>query len=283
MSAVPDTVSPQTGLVARMADHYGLEPGKFLATVKATCFKTEKPISNEQLAALLVVCERYNLDPFAKHLYAFPDKGGGIVPVVSIDGWIWLVNRQALFDGMEFDFDEAAGAMTCTIWIKGRSHPVRVTEYITECRRGTEIWKTMPRRMIRHRSLVQCARIAFGLSGIYDEEEGEDIMRSGLPRTVSAPAPQPTNAERFTSMTQGNVIDDIEPRRSVSEPEHSDATPEPPTLASYMQQMNVAADPWVGEMILEEARGYLTGDEVGELAHAYARKFPNDPEETEHE
>jgi phage recombination protein Bet len=252
-----------------MADLYGLEPNKFLATVKATCFRTEKAITNEQLASLLVVCERYNLDPFAKHLYAFPDRSGGIVPVVSIDGWIWLVNRQPLFDGMEFDYDEAKGAMTCTIWIKGRSHAVRVTEYVAECRRNTEIWKTMPRRMIRHRALVQCARVAFGLSGIYDEEEAEDIARGHTPRTVSPPGP--SNAERFQAMAQADTVVEMEPT-----PEHG-TEPEGPTLIGFIQQIERAVDSFAGDMIVAEAREVLDDEGYREVLAACEAKFPTNP------
>jgi hypothetical protein len=64
---------------------------------------------------------------------------------------------------------------TCTLYIKGRSHPVRVTEYKDECFRATEPWKTMPKRMLRHKALIQSARVAFGFSGIYDEDEAERI------------------------------------------------------------------------------------------------------------
>jgi hypothetical protein len=36
----------------------------------------------------------------------------------------------------------------------------------------------MERRMLRHKSYIQAARYAFGLSGIYDEDEGRDIIRN---------------------------------------------------------------------------------------------------------
>jgi phage recombination protein Bet len=270
-----DTQVPiaQAGLVVRSAERFGLEPAKFLGVVKSTCFRTEKPISNEQLAALLVICERYGLDPFAKHVYAFPDRGGGIVPVVSIDGWIAVVNRQPLLDGIDFIFDEAQGAMTCSISIKGRSHPVRVTEFVSECRRSTEIWKTMPRRMIRHRALVQCARVAFGLSGIYDEEEAEDMINRPMPRIVSPVERQPSNAERLQSMTRDRDppvdVADIMPTPAPT------AAPEPaaPSLVAFIGQMERAADDFTADMILEEAREYLNEDEQQELIRVRDAKF----------
>jgi hypothetical protein len=48
---------------------------------------------------------------------------------------------------------------------------VEITEFFSECNRNSEPWKVNPRRMLRHKALIQCARVAFGFSGITDEEE----------------------------------------------------------------------------------------------------------------
>ena len=80
---------------------------------------------------------------------------------------------------MTFEFiDNAEGQpilCTATIHIKNRSHPVVVTEYLTECKRDTDPWNRMPHRMIRHRALCQAARLAFGFSGVKDDDEAKDI------------------------------------------------------------------------------------------------------------
>jgi hypothetical protein len=55
--------------------------------------------------------------------------------------------------------------------VKGRGHPVEVTEYFSECKRNTDPWNNMPRRMLRNRTLCQGARMAFGFSGVFHEEE----------------------------------------------------------------------------------------------------------------
>jgi hypothetical protein len=77
-------------------------------------------------------------------------------------------------DGMEFEFahDEKRQLVSCTcvIWRKDRNRPIKVTEYLSECKRNTEPWK-MEHRMLRHKALIQCARVAFGFSGVYDEDD----------------------------------------------------------------------------------------------------------------
>jgi hypothetical protein len=52
---------------------------------------------------------------------------------------------------------------------------VKVTEYFEECRRNTDPWNQMPRRMIRNKVMIQAIRVAFGIGGIFDEDEATDI------------------------------------------------------------------------------------------------------------
>ena len=53
-----------------------------------------------------------------------------------------------------------------------------VKEYLCEAVRDTGAWQSHPRRMLRHKAMVQCARLAFELpasSGIYDADEAERV------------------------------------------------------------------------------------------------------------
>ncbi len=70
-----------------------------------------------------------------------------------------------------------------------RNHPICVTEWMDECRRepfktreGREIIaravQSHPKRMLRHKAMIQCARLAFGFAGIYDKDEAERIVEN---------------------------------------------------------------------------------------------------------
>jgi hypothetical protein len=85
MNAIVKAEPPQKlMLLPYMADKYSLLPDEFSKTVRATCgLSTATP---EQFAAFLIVAKEYDLNPLTKEIYAFPGKGGGIVPIVSIDG-----------------------------------------------------------------------------------------------------------------------------------------------------------------------------------------------------
>lgn len=162
-------------LSAKLAERFSMgDNGKEVVSVlKATAFKGQA--TDAQLTALLIVSQQYGLNPFTKEIYAFPDRQNGIVPVVGVDGWSRIINSHGQFDGMDFAQDDES--CTCVIYRKDRAHPIKVTEWMAECRRdGVGPWKSHPRRMLRHKAMIQCARIAFGFVGIYDEDEAQRII-----------------------------------------------------------------------------------------------------------
>lgn len=161
-------------LTQKLAGRLDMGDGsQLIETLKATAFKGS--VTDAQMTALMVVANQYGLNPWTKEIYAFPDKNNGIVPVVGVDGWARIINDHPQFDGMEFEQD--AESCTCIMYRKDRSRAIRVTEYMDECRRdGVGPWKTHPRRMLRHKAMIQCARLAFGFTGIYEQDEAERIV-----------------------------------------------------------------------------------------------------------
>ena len=146
-----------------------------IGTLKATAFKGQ--VSDAQMTALLVVANQYTLNPWTKEIYAFPDKNNGIVPVVGVDGWSRIINSHPQFDGIEFEQNDES--CTCIIYRKDRNRPIKVTEWMAECKRnGMGPWQSHPRRMLRHKAMIQCARLAFGYGGIYDHDEAERIVEA---------------------------------------------------------------------------------------------------------
>lgn len=141
-------------------------------------------VSNEQFLSFMSVANEYKLNPLTKEIYAFPAKGGGIQPIVSIDGWLKIINTHPDFDGMEFkDNVDANGnliSITCRMYRKERKHPTEMTEYLNECKKNTEPWNQWPSRMLRHKATIQAARYAFGLSGIIDPDEAERYQEQGV-------------------------------------------------------------------------------------------------------
>jgi phage recombination protein Bet len=202
-------IEPKRSVVADMAHRFGMEPGPFEKVLRATVVPGN--CSPEQFAAFLLVAKQYNLNPITKEIYAFPAKGGGIQPIVGIDGWMRIMNDHEDFDGMEF-FDVLEGtqiiAIRCSIFRKSRQHPVAVTEYLSECKRDSEPWKKWPARMLRHKAAIQCARYAFGFSGIIDPDEYERGVGAGFKNTpVQPPAPPPSLKESLRASIEQHDLE----------------------------------------------------------------------------
>lgn len=137
--------------------------------------------SNAELAVVSGVCAKYDLNPMVKECAAFIS-GGKLQVVLMIDGWYRIVNRQPNFDGVEFDdhIDDKGvlTAITCRMYIKGRTRPVVVTEYMSECRDPkSSVWQKWPARMLRHKAYIQCARMTFGISDMIDNDEASRITQ----------------------------------------------------------------------------------------------------------
>ena len=189
--AVAHPGAPQNrSAMMALAERCNVDPGKLTSALKETVFKGAK---DSELLALVVVANEYRLNPFLREIYAFPNKGGGIVPVVGIDGWLRIINEHPQLDGMDVAVSDDGSHATCKIYRKDRTRPTIVTEFLDECRRNTDPWKQSPKRMLRHKVIIQCARIAFGFSGIYDEDDGA-LMRQERNVTPAKFAPQPSPA-----------------------------------------------------------------------------------------
>lgn len=185
---------PARSVTVDMAERFGMEPQAFEATLRATVMPAA--VSREQFAAFLLVAKQYGLNPLLREIWAFPAKGGGIMPVVSVDGWMRIINDHAAMDGMTFEDVREEGkviAISCSVFRKDRSHPVSVTEYMAECKRDTDPWKKWPLRMLRHKAAIQAARYAFGFSGIYDQDEAERMKDA--PGVGLLPPPKPSSAK----------------------------------------------------------------------------------------
>lgn len=176
-------------LVKAFSERYKMEASPMLLTLSKTAFKQKDNavVTTEQMTMLLVVADQYKLNPFTKEIYAYPDKGS-IVPIVSIDGWVRIINEHPQMDGLEFAYSEkmvehnkktAFEWVECSIYRKDRSKPVVVREYFDEvvnAKYPASPWNSHPKRMHRHKVLIQASRIAFGFAGIFDQDEGERII-----------------------------------------------------------------------------------------------------------
>lgn len=203
-TAVATAQGESPSVMSSMAERFGMDRRAFEATLMNTVMPhgNNTHVTREHVAAFLLVAKKYDLNPFTKEIYAFPAKGGGVQPIVSIDGWMKIINDHPQFDGMKFqdklDDNGKLLAVTCIIYRKDRRHPVEVTEYMSECQRGTDPWQKWPARMLRHKAAIQAARYAFGFSGIMEPDEAERMMAATTTVAHAERAePEPWTDEAF--------------------------------------------------------------------------------------
>jgi hypothetical protein len=120
------------------------------------------------ILSLLRIARQYQLDPLQEEILLTKYEDCWQVSI-SIDGWIKLMNKHPAFAGITFvesaeTIESLPTWMECIIYRSDRVIPTTVREHFLEVRQDSDIWKKMPRRMLRHRALQQCARLAIGIS-----------------------------------------------------------------------------------------------------------------------
>ncbi len=190
-------------LIERAVARSGLTKESFVKTITQTAFDGITAWTQADLERLLIAAESYQLNPLNREIFAISQSIEPLQPVllvVGVDGWSKILNAHPQFDGVQFvessdQIENVPLWIECTIHRKDRSVPVSVKEYFQEVRGEHISWLTHPRRMLRHKALIQCARLAFSLSGIYDNDEAQRIQSAKNLFLINRQAIKPSNKE----------------------------------------------------------------------------------------
>ncbi len=190
-------------LIERAVARSGLTKESFVKTITQTAFDGITAWTQADLERVLIAAENYQLNPLNREIFAISQSIEPLQPVllvVGVDGWSKILNAHPQFDGVQFveSSDQPENVplwIECTIHRKDRSVPVSVKEYFQEVRGEHISWLTHPRRMLRHKALTQCARLAFSLSGIYDNDEAQRIQSAKNLSLTKRQAIKPSNKE----------------------------------------------------------------------------------------
>jgi hypothetical protein len=106
-----------------------------------------------------------HLDPLSEEIGFTQYEDGQWQVFITIEGCSKLLNGHSQFNGLRFAqsdtlIDGVPEWMECSIYRKDRAFPITVREHFAEVRSDKAIWQKMPRRMLRHRALQQCIRLA---------------------------------------------------------------------------------------------------------------------------
>jgi hypothetical protein len=192
----------------RSVQRSGMSPDSFVQALTRTSLSSLVMWSQLDLETLLLAAEKHGLNPLGRELFLVRE-GDSLedpaVLVVGVDGWSRVLNAHKKFAGMQFResaelLDGVPTWIECTLHRWDRRVPTSVREYLNEVRGTSLPWLTHPRRMLRHKALVQCARLAFGLVGIHDHDEAQRILDAR--RTRRKPQAQPPHPAKADSASK---------------------------------------------------------------------------------
>ena len=114
---------------------------------------------------LLRTIQSLHLDPLNEEIGFIQYEDSAWQVFITIEGCTKLINNNSQVNGLTFTqsdtlFEGVPEWIECSIFRRDRIMPITVREHYLEVRGENAIWQKMPRRMLRHRALQQCVRLA---------------------------------------------------------------------------------------------------------------------------
>lgn len=166
-----------------------------------------KDLNDTELKLFMGVCNRKQLDPVSRQIYAIKT-GGKMQPITSIDGLRLIAERTGQYDGQDLPLWCGHDGVWFDVWLQDvPPAAAKVTVYKKGCPRGfvgvvrwasfggnSHTWKKMPDHMLAKVAESHALRKAFPqeISGLYTDDEMQQAPRDqayeAIPvETVSTP------------------------------------------------------------------------------------------------
>ena len=156
-----------------------------------------KDCTDNEFLLLMQLAKTYQLDPFAKQIWAVKYGNNPAAIFCGRDGFLAIAHRSGKFDGMESgtrkDGDDLVG--WCRVYRKDMSRPFEVEVSLSEYSTGKNLWLTKPKTMIVKVAESHALRRAFGISGLYAPEEIDTGDRPEPRYVGEVPPATPTACE----------------------------------------------------------------------------------------
>jgi phage recombination protein Bet len=153
--------------------------------------------TENEFLLLMQLAKTYQLDPFAKQIWAVKYGNNPAAIFCGRDGFLAIAHRSGKFDGMESgtrkDGDDLIG--WCRVYRKDMSRPFEVEVSLSEYSTGKNLWQTKPKTMIIKVAESHALRRAFGISGLYSPEEIDTGDRPEPRLVTEVPPATPTTCE----------------------------------------------------------------------------------------
>ena len=197
-------VSPLAKALKCAAQEIGLTPKDLSAW-----FSQYPQLSEATHETCLRLIAEYRLNPRADEIDLIQFEEGRWQVFITVNGWAKLINAHPAFCGIEFsearELEEGVPLwMGCAIYRTDRVKPIEVKEYFTEMKTEHIAWQQMPRRMLRHRAMQQCARLAFGITVPECKPNLNSV--SALPRAAPSAAHSLSGTTRSATQSHAAIL-----------------------------------------------------------------------------
>lgn len=163
-----------------------------IAVIQKTVAKNTTPT---ELAYFLNIAKTTGLNPFTKQIWCYKDNKNNVIIIAARDGFLSIAQKDPKWNGMlssevckndEFDVDILKGEIKhkpnfkdrgeiigAYCYIKPKGVDIATFEYadIKVYHKGQYIWNSHTAEMIKKVAEVHALKKAFGISGLYCEDE----------------------------------------------------------------------------------------------------------------
>lgn len=264
-----------------------------VALIRQTVAKDCNPA---ELSMFLELCARYQLDPFAKQIWAVKIKGS-VVIVVSRDGLLAIANRQNDYTGIDGDVvrkkdafkvirhqgeidvqhEYSGGAEDrgeivgswCMCYREGKKPTYFFANYKEY--EGKNVWENQPSAMILKVAESMALRKAYSISGVVGEEE---IEYKRATQNLSAAPDEPEWGEDALGAELKELVDRA-----------NEVTRKPEYRPRKVQTLLAGADDEAREKLRDELKTFITdhggSDAAAEETVTDAEVVPDDSADKE--
>ena len=254
--------------------------------------KGEPPLTDQEMFVGISMIARYELDPIAKEVYVTRGKYG-VFTIISIDGWIKVLDRTDHYDGFDVDIhrtdDGSIDWVETTIYSTKRSHPAKYRAFAEEYSEiAGVVAKTIPSHMLRIFSLRHAARLFTPIGGsVLTEEEALFMNRDHAPPVERKEVTRDSLLEKFA---EPQPVREELPETSY-EPNQPPAVETIPVMTSVdtfraeaskcdtARAVEVLRENWIGENSTRElttgecdAIRTIAADRIGQLRDSRGKK-----------
>jgi phage recombination protein Bet len=171
-----------------------VKPDNNVVELVKVLFPHLQGISDVEIRKAIALAKHLGLDPTKREVHFVPFKGS-LQLVVSYTEYIKRAERSGKLNGWDVAVgkDEVGTFAETTIYRKDWEHPLRWKVYLSEVKKDTQSWKSMPIFMLKKVCIAQAFRLAFTEETNELPYEESELVPAIPEEKEPEPEPEPQN------------------------------------------------------------------------------------------